>query len=211
MEGRGRLSNEANQIGPVLPPELRAKLEASAFAHVEGDEDDSKMSKMPDSTPSEDESDDDVIGPLPPDHPKAIQRAAAASSTSSSESKKPKREEWMLVPPKNRIIPGLGLAPRKFLTRTPMDSKKSDDEEDEEAFAREAEAAIEKKLIDDYDQKMDDMKKDFETKKRRGESLLQIHQKEMKKKKEVSSSCIKHVHTYLSILSDTNSGTLYDY
>lgn len=135
------------------------------------------------SVDSDSDSDSDVIGPLPPDHPKALLRVVAPSIPSSS-SEKPKREEWMLVPPKNRIIPGLGLAPRKFLTRAPEDSHRSDEEEDEEEiFAREADAEIEKKLISDYDQKMEDMKKDFEAKKRRGESLLEIHQKDLKKKK----------------------------
>lgn len=182
-------------IGPTLPPELRARLEANASdpSQEEEEEDRSDSAQdVRDGSPvkgeeSDSDSESDVIGPLPPDHPKAQQQSIGPSHPSSSANKKKlEREEWMLVPPKNKIIPGLGLGPRKFLTRTPQDSKKSDDEEDEEAFAREAEAAIERKLIDEYDQKMEDMKKDFETKKRRGESLLEMHQKDLKKKKNVS-------------------------
>lgn len=181
--------SDDTQIGPTLPPALRAKLEAHASSSTQevdsGAISDSEPTNAAAGGNSDSESDSEVIGPLPPDHPKAQQAVISSSNSSTSEAKKPKREEWMLVPPKNKIIPGLGLGPRKFLTRAPQDSKMSDEEDEEEAFAREADAEIEKKLIDEYDQKMDEMKKDFEVKKRRGESLYEMHQQDLKKKKNV--------------------------
>jgi len=191
-KGKTATSSEGAHIGPTLPPHLRAKLEADAESNkqddlisAEGEAGSRQSSSLNEHDSESSDSESDLIGPLPPDHPKANLSIATSSIPSTSEKKKPKREEWMLIPPKNKIIPGIGVGPRKFLTRAPMDSHNSDEEEDEEeAFAREADAAIEKKLIEDYDNKMEDLKKDFETKKRRGQSLLEIHQTEMKKKKD---------------------------
>ncbi|CAL8126334.1 unnamed protein product [Orchesella dallaii] len=190
-ETKGKTATDGAHIGPILPPHLRAKLEADAESSKQDDsssalEGEAGSLSRPSNNDSDSESDSELIGPLPPDHPKAQLNLANSSLPSTSDKKKPKREEWMLIPPKNKIIPGIGVGPRKFLTRAPMDSKMSDEEDDEEAFAREADEAIEKKLIEDYDQKMEEMKKDFETKKRRGQSLLEIHQTEMKKKKDTS-------------------------
>ncbi|ODM97958.1 GPALPP motif-containing protein 1 [Orchesella cincta] len=184
-EEKDAAASSGAHIGPTLPPHLRAKLIADAETKPEESSSVLEAEASNSVHDSGSESDSDIIGPLPPDHPKAHLNIPT-SLPSTSEKEKPKREEWMLIPPKNRIIPGIGVGPRKFLTRAPEDSKMSDEEDDEEAFAREADAEIERKLIEDYDQKMDDMKKDFETKKRRGQSLLEIHQTELKKKKDTT-------------------------
>jgi len=143
----------------------------------------------------EEDDDDEVIGPLPPDHPLALARAAAFDAAGSGRNKgrdeddvKPRREEWMLIPPKNKSVTELGLGPRKFLNRAPaapvkddgtaMDAANSDEE-----FERQTKEEMDQQIIDSYDKTMEAMiNKSSGGGKRKAESLLEIHQKEMKKK-----------------------------
>lgn len=142
---------------------------------------------------SEEESDDDVIGPLPPDHPLAIARAASFQSSSKKGpeegEKKLQREEWMLIPPKNKPVTELGLGPRKFLTRAPEAPVKDDGEpmDSDEEFERLTREEMDKKIIEDYDKTMEAMIDKAGGEKRKKESLLEIHQKEMKKAKKVNN------------------------
>jgi len=141
----------------------------------------------------DDEEDDEVIGPLPPDHPLQLARAAAFDAAGAGkrgrdeDDVKPRREEWMLIPPKNKNVTELGLGPRKFLNRAPaqptkddgtaMDAAATSDEE----FERETKEEMDQQIIDSYDKTMEAMISKSNGK-RKAESLLEIHQRELKKK-----------------------------
>jgi len=163
------------QIGPMLPPGLSKE-----------DLKDNIIVQNEDS-----EEDDGDFGPMPADHPSAlIPRPAVIISTNKKDKEKPKREEWMLIPPKNREISGLG--PRKFLTRNPEDSNKVDEHgneiEEEEDFMEKAKRELE----EDSSRKRDEeMAKKMSGRKDKKESLLEIHRKNIKLEKDEEEAARK--------------------
>ncbi|XP_035704903.1 GPALPP motifs-containing protein 1 isoform X2 [Folsomia candida] len=178
-------SSALPSIGPTLPPGF--KLPSTDDDQNNVTNDGSSSSSAGDDQCSD--SDDDVIGPLPPDHPLALARADAFASASKpvgddKPKKKLQREEWMLIPPSNKPVTELGLGPRKFLQRAPEKPVKDNGEpmDSDEELERETRAAMDQKLIDDYDKKMEAMIEKTGEKKRKSESLLEQHQRELKKK-----------------------------
>jgi hypothetical protein len=175
------------KIGPELPAHLAAKLSTSSRSTS------SKGAGTSYGDEGDDDSDSDLIGPLPPDHPKALEiasryDAAREMRNESKSDKKLQREEWMLIPPSNKPVTELGLGPRKFLQRAPEQPvKEGDDAEDsDEEWERQTRLEMDQQIIDEYDNKMDTLKEKVEGSKRKAGSLLAIHQEELKKKKAVS-------------------------
>lgn len=65
----------------------------------------------------------------------------------------------------------------------------------DEELERETRAAMDQKLIDDYDKKMEAMIEKTGEKKRKSESLLEQHQRELKKKsKKVTGYLQKYIY-----------------
>jgi len=127
----------------------------------------------------DDDDDDDDIGPYPPDHPKSKRHSEQSyNKPISSLITKPKREEWMLIPPKNKPISN--LASRKFLPRSLETRNDEDDETNEEQDLKEE---FQAQLIERRDELMSDLLTTEGSSDRSAESLLEIHRKNLKKRK----------------------------
>jgi len=175
-------------IGPYLPPSL-AHLRNKESESVESDSQGPSTASMQESESAECESsdDDDVIGPLPADHPKALRDPVPRRNLGDDKNKEPKklqREEWMLIPPRNKSVTEIGFGARKFLMRAPEEPQLENDDvpEEEESTEKQMKNSIAIEYAKQYDEKMDNLKTES-SKKRPAESLLEIHRQEMKKKK----------------------------
>ena len=139
-----------------------------------------------DNDDDDDDDDEDIVGPFPPDHPKAQQQTHSYNFPSKTDSSKPKREEWMLIPPKNKPISG--LAARKFLPRsleTRKDNDADDDNNDEDNEKQDLKERFQSQLIEKRDELMSNLISESGSgSSDRSESLLQIHRKSMKRKHE---------------------------
>lgn len=126
------------QIGPALPPGMSSNVNETN-TNPEYDE------------ASSDSDSEIIIGPLPPDHPKALSRHASSSdrpNRPTKPAKKLQREEWMLIAPRNKPVTELGLGPRKFLTRHPAEPvKEGEDVDSDEEFERNTRAAMDQQII----------------------------------------------------------------
>ena len=180
-------------IGPQLPPGL-------------GSSKDSQSNSL--NSPSS-ESDDDMIGPRPPKPGEEISQEEMIARNIEARAQKmkdkiegrdkpiePKRESWMLELPKSRIK-DFGLGPRSFSqstksktkqdktwTQTPQDRLKGEqnDEQEEANDHSQDEDVLAYMASLERDKQMDEVSN--ELKKKRGtDSLMEIHDKKMKKKK----------------------------
>ncbi|XP_046606864.1 uncharacterized protein LOC124298642 [Neodiprion virginianus] len=181
------ISSRSSVFGPTLPPYL--------------------MNKVIDHTleKSCSDSEDEVLGPMPADHPAAIDNyiqrqledraRRMKSKLAGQDSVVEKREEWMLELPSVQAA-NLGLGKRQFRnkagpdmsdrsswTDTPADKARKK-EEKVLGKTKVADPAREsqKLAIQQRDKAMEEMAKKHASKKRK-ESLLEIHKKKLHKKK----------------------------
>ncbi|XP_046737377.1 transcriptional regulator ATRX-like [Diprion similis] len=181
------ISLRSSVFGPTLPPYLMKKVIDHSVEKSGSD------------------SEDDVLGPMPSDHPAAIDsyiqrqledRARRMKSKLDGEdSIVEKREEWMLELPSVQAA-NLGLGKRQFRnkagpdmsdrsswTDTPADkARKKEEKVLGKSKVADPARESEKLAIQQRDKAMEEMAKKHASKKRK-ESLLEIHKKKLHKKK----------------------------
>lgn len=190
-------------IGPALPPAdyLPAK-------ETVGDSSESELSPFSEEEPTDEN--DDFIGPMPgasssKSHLELEQRALELklrrldgdghdAKTSNSKS----REDWMLELPDIRKVSDMGLGARQFRTRekleigdrsvwtdTPSDKerKKSSGGHSSKDAKLDQEREQERLRIAERDQQQEEQVKRHKKKHKRDKSLLDLHQKKLKKEK----------------------------
>ncbi|XP_034935124.1 serine/threonine-protein kinase PRP4 homolog [Chelonus insularis] len=181
-------------IGPTLPDHLRHTLEMEC--------EENKMEMME----NEEAVEDDILGPLPADHPdidndqiqqqleyraRLIKKELARMDYKEEK----KREEWMTELPSVHAV-NLGLGPRKFRSREAPDmsdrSEWTDTPADREKKQKEMLMGNIKPQENDREEEL--MKKGKPSK-RDGESLLEMHQKKMHKKKKKEEKKAKKAGT----------------
>ncbi|KAI9560505.1 hypothetical protein GHT06_011438 [Daphnia sinensis] len=198
-------SDEADLYGPALPPHLKQPMPNNASRNAFSSETSiSSEKEVTIAEESDSASDDDrVIGPLPANYGNSEQssfvdveqralkmKRKLLGADEDEESKQPKREDWMIELPELKRK-NFGLGPRAFnrsekpevvgrdqWTSTPTTkasvSKEKDnfDEEIRNQYLERKRNQKLEKVVADYD------------KTKRSESLLKMHQKELKKKKD---------------------------
>ncbi|XP_074110254.1 uncharacterized protein LOC141534667 [Cotesia typhae] len=176
-----RVGEEKKRIGPSLPRHLMEHLE---------DEDDYLMEVDVEGEPDELDEEEEILGPLPADHPAIgsdrIQRQLEYRARLIKEElaeidyrEEKKREEWMTELPAVRAA-NLGLGPRKFHTKEGPDfsdrSSWTDTPTDRER--KQKELKMDKRPAE----AIDDSPRE-KSSKRHEKSLLEMHQKKLNKKR----------------------------
>ena len=180
-------SPSSSVIGPALPPNFKPPETTTDEANFTAD--------------SESDSDDDNFGPLPADSVKvtkaqleleerALEYQIMGVPSASTSKREGGREEWMMELPEVKKVTDLGLGARQFRvsegpdfsdrsswTDTPNTVKKTvpkvEDLQGRMASIQERER----------DKAMEKMKRKHEKKHKRDKSLLELHEKKLKKKK----------------------------
>ncbi|VDI63321.1 Hypothetical predicted protein [Mytilus galloprovincialis] len=191
LKNKGNTPNKSSVIGPCLPPHLTPKtLQSTGPQHIlKGNN-------------SDIEDDTDVIGPMPSE---MLRGDASRSTAAEIESRarqmrerlegknnteeKVSRESWMTELPSAELNQSLGLQARTFRAKAGPDmsdrSGWTDTPADREKKAKEE--ASRKRPHEDVRQSESDQQRSKEIKKynksNRPESLLELHQKELKKNK----------------------------
>lgn len=181
-------------IGPALPPNFKPSTSSSALP---------PPVKETFTSDSESDSDDDApVGPMPMNSEKvskaqleleerALEYQIMGIPSSSSAKTEGGREEWMIELPEVKTVTDLGLGARQFRTSegpdfsdrsqwtdTPNGVKNKQPAKVEDIQGRLA--AIQEK---ERDKAMEKMKRKHEKKHKRDKSLLELHEKKLKKKK----------------------------
>lgn len=199
-------SPERNQpsIGPALPPAgfIPAKHTAA------GDSSESELSPFSEEEPDADEN-DDFIGPMPGASTSKAQlelekralemKLRRFDGDDAKTSNASAREDWMLELPDIRKVADMGLGARQFRTRekleigdrsvwtdTPSDrerKKASSGGHSSRDDKRDHEREIEQLRIAERDKQQEEQVKRHKKKHKRDKSLLDIHQKKLKKEK----------------------------
>ncbi|XP_046442321.1 GPALPP motifs-containing protein 1-like isoform X2 [Daphnia pulex] len=197
-------SDEGDLYGPALPAHLKSQKVSSKLvqSNISNDRGCSVNHEVDSS------SDDEVIGPLPADcmdaeHSSSVdieQRALKMKRKllgvdDDEANKQPKREDWMIELPELKRK-NFGLGPRVFnrsdkpevvgrdqWTSTPTSKPSTSKEKDEDFEAEMRKQYLEQKR----NKKLEKIVAMHDKSKKRSESLLKTHQKEMKSKKDNSS------------------------
>lgn len=187
--------SEPAVIGPALPPNFKPTEAAVAAA--------SSAPQYKYTSDSESDSDDeDHVGPLPMDsdrvtkaqlelEERALEYQIMGVPSASTSKREGGREEWMIELPEVKKVTDLGLGARQFRssegpdfsdrtswTDTPNTVKKAPVAQAEDITGRLA--SIQER---ERDKAMDKMKRKHEKKHKRDKSLLELHEKKLKKKK----------------------------
>lgn len=191
LKKKGNTSNKSSVIGPCLPPHLTANTLQSTGPQL-----------ILKGNNSDNEDDTDVIGPMPSEMLRGdASRSTAAEIESrarqmrdrlegkNNKEEKITRESWMMELPSAELNQSLGLQARTFRAKAGPDmsdrSGWTDTPADREKKAKEE--ASRKRPHDDVRQSESDKQRSKEIKKynksNRPESLLEMHQKELKKNK----------------------------
>jgi hypothetical protein len=180
-----------SSIGPQLPPHLLRKEEPTDSSRI-GPELPPHLRQQPEN----EESDEDVYGPLPADtvHQSkaqiALEERALLLKMDQLEPNKDKakvREEWMLELPEVKAA-NFGLGPRQFRSKAGPDlSDRSSwtdtpDKKEKKGEKVDLKKDAERKEVKRRDEEQERMAKRHKKSK---ESLLEMHQSDMKKKKKV--------------------------
>jgi hypothetical protein len=180
-----------SSIGPQLPPHLLRKEELTDSSRI-GPELPPHLRQQPEN----EESDEDVYGPLPADtmHQSkaqiALEERALLLKMDQLEPNKDKakvREEWMLELPEVKAA-NFGLGPRQFRSKAGPDmSDRSSwtdtpDKKEKKGEKVDLKKDAERKEVKRRDEEQERMAKRHKKSK---ESLLEMHQSDMKKKKKV--------------------------
>lgn len=194
---------EKKVIGPVIPSHLLSAIQ---------DHDISETSQLSEPEPSKDDSDDnihDTVGPLPGIlNPELEERALeiklghVSSSGSQGQNNEKARDEWMLELPEVRGVTDLGLTARQFRTKERPDfsdrSQWTDTPEDRERkkhgkpsvkdVAKEEAREHERQAIANRDAEQEKIAKQLKKKHKRDKSLMELHEKKLKKAKKEKAS-----------------------
>lgn len=181
-------TNESRYVGPTLPP-----------AHI--------LSKLKEATnpDSSSEEDDSMVGPVPGGSNFELEKRAIEMKMSqiSGEGSTPKpemsgREEWMLELPQVSSVAGMGLTARQFRSKdrpdfsdrtswtdTPEEREKKAKGPTDKEIEKQKEREKRARLIAMRDEEQERIVKKHKKKHKRDMSLLEIHEKKLKKKKKV--------------------------
>lgn len=178
-------SSEARILGPTLPPaEILAKIQNNAYS-------------------SEEDDDEDMIGPVPGSSNYELEKRAIelklsqlTGESSSSKTETSGREEWMLELPRVQSLTSMGLQARQFRakerpdfsdrtswTDTPEEREKKVKGPTDKEIKREKEREKRARHIAKRDAEQEAIVKKHKKKHKRDESLVDIHEKKLKKKK----------------------------
>lgn len=184
------------QFGPSIPRELYEKMQ------VDSDEIPEKNYDIISS-----DEDDFMIGPLPSAgelserdlelEKRAIElklQALDKRAAKVANSDEKHREEWMLELPEIKKVADMGLTSRQFRkndrpdfsdrtswTKTPNDSKKQFERKESKEEARDKERRL--RMQAQYDEQQEAMAKKHKKDAKRDKSLMEIHEKKLKKEK----------------------------
>ncbi len=203
---------QESMVGPALPPHLIKKRQQQQEQQEEEQEEPQVEDRLgpQDDDEESDDDDDEVIGPMPPKPGEAASSSASADFEArarmmrdkieeANRPKEHKRETWMLELPEENSK-NFGLGPRQFSkstkdkgkrdhtwTMTPEQrakrSKQGDDEGEEEVGAKGQDEDVLAYLASlKRDQEMDKVSKELR-KKRGEETLMELHDKKLKKKR----------------------------
>lgn len=173
-------------IGPALPPNFKIPDQPANVQYT---------------SDSESDSDDDAVGPMPMDSDKvtraqleleerALEYQIMGVPSASTSKADGGREEWMIELPEVKTVTDLGLGARQFRTSEGPDFSDRTSWTDTPNTVKKA-----AKVVDDTkgrmasiqererDKAMEKMKRKHEKKHKRDKSLLELHEKKLKKKK----------------------------
>lgn len=184
--------NKNKIMGPSLPPHLLEK-----FKNQQAEETNIEHVKV-----ESDNSDDDMIGPLPEGHSstnnshKLLEERALELRINALNpvDTAPKREEWMTALPDVHRV-NLGLGPRQFRSKEGPDlsdrsSWTDTPEEKEKKTKKEKKIDIKEKSklehIARRDKEQEEIVKKHKKKKKRDKALIELHQEKLAKKKKVT-------------------------
>lgn len=198
-------------IGPALPPHLLASSSSSIAAQ-------SLTYPSSDDSNTDDDEMDDAIGPLPGGAIKTVAQfelekraielklANLGDGQAAGSSDAHAREEWMLELPRVNSIAGMGLTARQFRTSTkdrpdfsdrtswtdtPLEKeKKSKSGPTAAEVARELDREKRSLFIAQRDSEQEAMVKRHKKKHKRDKTLMEIHEKKLKKKRKVSGRIV---------------------
>lgn len=182
------VTSEPAVIGPALPPNFQPS---------------GQSAPAPFTSDSESDSDDDShVGPLPMESDKvtkaqleleerALEYQIKGIPSTSTSNREGGREEWMIELPEVKKVTDLGLGPRQFRTSEGPDFSDRSSWTDTPNTAKKAPVAkpedIQGRLCSiqerERDKAMEKMKRKHEKKHKRDKSLLELHEKKLKKKK----------------------------
>lgn len=200
-----------NFYGPALPPHLLKKDEKQRPSSIIGPAlpanfKPSSHAQILESVASE-SSDDDTIGPLPADsdriskaqlelEERALEyQIRGIPSAGSSKAQEGGREEWMIELPEVKTVNDLGLGARQFKTKEGPDfsdrTSWTNTPNTVKVPSKPSEVSIQQRMQNiqerERDKAMEKIKRKHEKKHKRDKSLLELHEKKLKKKEKVSS------------------------
>lgn len=183
-------ADETAVIGPALPPNF--KVPEVVPVPVDGQHTSDSES---------DSEDEDDVGPLPMDSDKvtraqleleerALEYQIMGIPSASTSRNEGGREEWMTELPEVRTVTDLGLGARQFRTKDGPDMSDRTSWTDTPNTVKKKKVEVEdpKRRMNyiqerERDKAMEKMKRKHEKKHKRDKSLLELHEKKLKKKK----------------------------
>lgn len=190
-------------IGPVIPSHLLQTIQNHDTPETSSHFSEAAQEEVA-ASPSEDDDDIlDTVGPLPGKvnldlEARALEiKLGHVSSSSGNQNNEKVRDEWMLELPEVRGVTDLGLTARQFRTKDRPDfsdrSQWTDTPEDKERkkhgkvsvrdVAKEEARERDRQAIANRDAEQEKIAKDLKKKHKRDKSLMELHDKKLKKAK----------------------------